>query len=112
MLGKNQNHPQKEGAPQRPEGTVSKDPKLWDKFTPTGWAIAIIGTLLSGFLWIFWGAINNVDDDVRNLTKRVNEIDKNFGDKMEKLTGDIGYIKGRIENLLPASKPAKIVRGR
>lgn len=72
------------------------------------WAtIGVIASIIIGIAWFLWGSIQNVDKDVDNLTKRVNQMDDKFDAKLEKLAGDIGYIKGRIESMSPPTKSAK-----
>ncbi len=60
---------------------------------PTIGIIALIIFSTAGFLW---NSIENVDDNLDHLSQRVNQIDDKFDARMERLTEDISFIKGRI----------------
>ena len=87
------------------------------------WAtICAIGLIVLGIATLLWNAIENVDDDVNQLTNRVNQIDdkldermgkigNKFDERMEKIaekmdimTDDIAFIKGRIKNISSSAK--------
>ena len=87
---------------QNRETTSSKTQGGWSRIEFDWPTIGIIAVIIFGIAGLLWNSIENVDDDVDRLYQRVNQIDDKFDVRMERLTKDIGYIKGRIGAQLSA----------
>lgn len=113
-VGEESTDDSKQGDAPNPSAKIS-----WHK---VNWPVAGIITLIACIATILWFAIDNVDDDVDRLSKRVNQIDDNLDkrmgkidhkfdekmgkitEKMDAITDDIAFIKGRIKSISSSAK--------